>query len=394
MSTLPQADDNLNDVQPNKRIGGPRIEHRHLTNEAQKPWVALGMSKRTRYRRQAEGEETMKRRDQNVNSAVSEDLFTYGYRLFTPDEDALIRSDYAANVPIAEIAHKLNRRRDSVRNRIRLLRLYSAVNEDALAYRRRTFTPDEDALIRKDYAAYVSITEIARKLNRSYSAIRQRTYLLRLVRSGAISQVLQWAPPHLRAQLGQIPDQAFLDACHLWRDQQRRFALNAAYVARSRIIQEKCAAIDAIPGLPRRAKMLAKRLAGATLQEVGNQHGVTREYVRQVTAQPTVREKAKGKRIGRLPSQPSKKMRRLATRHSALVDAEFRHLLKAWRLALPEVKARFLCALQPDNPPDHEHPLDVPAATAEHVQSNDGSALSATPEGDKQQEGDDACNPY
>jgi len=34
--------------------GGPRIEERPLTNEARKPWLKLGMSRRTWYRRQAE----------------------------------------------------------------------------------------------------------------------------------------------------------------------------------------------------------------------------------------------------------------------------------------------------------------------------------------------------
>ena len=36
------------------RTGRPRIEERHLTNEARKPWLKLEMSKRTWYRRQAE----------------------------------------------------------------------------------------------------------------------------------------------------------------------------------------------------------------------------------------------------------------------------------------------------------------------------------------------------
>jgi hypothetical protein len=36
------------------KIGGPRIEDRSKTNEAKKPWLKLGMSRRTWYRRQAE----------------------------------------------------------------------------------------------------------------------------------------------------------------------------------------------------------------------------------------------------------------------------------------------------------------------------------------------------
>jgi hypothetical protein len=34
--------------------GGPRIEDRAKTIEARKPWLKLGMSRRTWYRRQAE----------------------------------------------------------------------------------------------------------------------------------------------------------------------------------------------------------------------------------------------------------------------------------------------------------------------------------------------------
>jgi hypothetical protein len=37
-----------------RKAGRPRIEERHLTNEAKKPWLKLGMSRPTWYRRQAE----------------------------------------------------------------------------------------------------------------------------------------------------------------------------------------------------------------------------------------------------------------------------------------------------------------------------------------------------
>jgi hypothetical protein len=37
-----------------RKTGRPRIEDRHKTNEARKPWLKLGMSRRTWYRRQAE----------------------------------------------------------------------------------------------------------------------------------------------------------------------------------------------------------------------------------------------------------------------------------------------------------------------------------------------------
>jgi hypothetical protein len=37
-----------------RKTGRPRIEERHLTIEAKKPWLKLEMSRRTWYRRQAE----------------------------------------------------------------------------------------------------------------------------------------------------------------------------------------------------------------------------------------------------------------------------------------------------------------------------------------------------
>jgi hypothetical protein len=37
-----------------RKTDRPRIEDRHKTNEARKPWLKLEMSRRTWYRRQAE----------------------------------------------------------------------------------------------------------------------------------------------------------------------------------------------------------------------------------------------------------------------------------------------------------------------------------------------------
>ena len=39
------------------KTGRPRLEDRHKTNEARKPWLKLEMSRRTWYRRQAEKRE-------------------------------------------------------------------------------------------------------------------------------------------------------------------------------------------------------------------------------------------------------------------------------------------------------------------------------------------------
>jgi hypothetical protein len=40
--------------QPRRKTGRPRIEDVGQTNEAKQPWLKLGMSRRTWYKRQAE----------------------------------------------------------------------------------------------------------------------------------------------------------------------------------------------------------------------------------------------------------------------------------------------------------------------------------------------------
>jgi hypothetical protein len=153
----------------------------------------------------------------------------------------------------------------------------------------RRFTSEEDAIIRRDYAAHVPTIRIARRLNRSNSAIRQRVFYLGMCRSNNITRVMAWAPPHLRAQfdLSEISSQAFLDACYEWRNQQRErnaAAREAETLAHSEAVQAQCAVIDQRADLTRREKIVAKRLAGMTLDAIGKQHGLTRERVRQIAA--------------------------------------------------------------------------------------------------------------
>jgi hypothetical protein len=48
-------DPTMESAAPKKKAGGrPRIEDRDKTNEAKKPWLTLGMSRASWYRRQAE----------------------------------------------------------------------------------------------------------------------------------------------------------------------------------------------------------------------------------------------------------------------------------------------------------------------------------------------------
>lgn len=103
------------------------------------------------------------------------------------------------------------------------------------------FTPEEDDIIRKDYAAYVPIREIARKLGRSKSGVHQRTFRLAL----------------------------------------RRPELAAKWAA-------KCAEIDQRHDLSRNDKIVAKRAAGMTLEAIGRQHDLTRQRVWQLVSLITV----------------------------------------------------------------------------------------------------------
>ena len=116
-----------------------------------------------------------------------------------------------------------------------------------MARKLRRFTPAEDEVIRTDWAAYVSTDEIAKKLGRDEGTLRQRIFMLGLRRDALVSHALRWAPPHLAARAGAVPDEAFLAACHAWRDEQRALikAHNVAeHAAISKEIEAQCAAID------------------------------------------------------------------------------------------------------------------------------------------------------
>jgi DNA-directed RNA polymerase sigma subunit (sigma70/sigma32) len=74
------------------------------------------------------------------------------------------------------------------------------------------------------------------------------------------------------------PDE-FADLCHQWRKSGPERAKQQQQTAR----QAWAAVIDANASLSRNAKMIAKRALGMTLAELGEQYGLTRERVRQLT---------------------------------------------------------------------------------------------------------------
>jgi len=144
----------------------------------------------------------------------------------------------------------------------------------------RRFTPDECALIKKDFAACVPVSETANKLGRSEGTVNQKALQLGLRRPPRLSTRL--APAHLKALAGKIPADEWRAKYSSWQREQ----LLQAQAAQGWAAQEtavKCAEIDAREHLTRDEKIAAKRAAGVTLQAIGDQHGITRERVRQIT---------------------------------------------------------------------------------------------------------------
>lgn len=146
----------------------------------------------------------------------------------------------------------------------------------------RRFTSRELAILRHDYLNYVPTEETARKLSRSNGTIRQKVMHLKLRRSNHISMILKWAPEHLKIQRVALGHEAFVKAAKQWRKAERRKPVVQRIEDHARNLKIALA-ISKRTDLDRTAKMKAMRAIGATLQEVANVYGVSRERVRQIT---------------------------------------------------------------------------------------------------------------
>lgn len=148
---------------------------------------------------------------------------------------------------------------------------------------RRYFSADEEAYIRREYAAYTPTAKIATALGRSNGALRQFIMKLGLTRSGVVSKALQNPDySHLLPVFRRLGAESFMEAVAEWCAQ----ALARQREARAmgeRAALEAAKAIDALP-LARNQKILRKRALGLTLEQIGHQHGITRERVRQIEA--------------------------------------------------------------------------------------------------------------
>lgn len=212
-----------------------------------------------------------------------------------------------------------------------------------LAFQR--FTLEELETIRKMYLAYAPTLEIANVLGCSEGTVRQKIKWLGLRRSSRVLKLLAWAPEHLKKKLGELGAGEFIERCYHWREDQRGIQHHEQTAGREQFnleVQAQCAAIDAQHNLPRDAKMAAKRLIGMTLEAIGQQHGITRERVRQLTSPTYVAQVGEHKRGGRESALVVDKLQILDLKRQTLIEASTARLMTAWQTAPAEVRKAFL----------------------------------------------------
>lgn len=171
----------------------------------------------------------------------------------------------------------------SIRNKAIALGIHTAAP-------RRRFTPEEDQIIRADYAAHVDIAVTAAKLGRSWGAVRQRIFhrmkdMLKQGRTPRSWRVLRQYGSSMLDH-GATPDEAAMKVRELVtaaKAQARAAALDAKARRRRERIDLMLEQIAA--GRDRDAAVFEARSLGASLEDIGRAIGVTRERVRQICDQ-------------------------------------------------------------------------------------------------------------
>lgn len=193
--------------------------------------------------------------------------------MWTKEEDAILRKCAAKRMTSREIAKRLpGRTIPAILARRKTL--------DVVTYSIKRFTPEDDEIIRSDFAASVPIEETAVKLGRSYGVLRQRIFYLGLRRDGRKTKLAK----KFGMDVLQISD----DPNEIVRVMAERQAAQKAAVKAERAAKSK-AAIEALEkalaeGTDRKTAYQAAMLGGATLQQVGDHQGITRERVRQIVS--------------------------------------------------------------------------------------------------------------
>jgi hypothetical protein len=153
--------------------------------------------------------------------------------------------------------------------------------------RLRRFSPQEDAVLRAEFSAYVPLEDIAAKLNRDWGTIRQRCFRLGLHRSAVVSKNLTRASEYLKQEFfsGRIKAATFIEQARAERTDAELQICEQKYQERAEARarrQEMIARILSRRDLSRNDKMRTMRDGGARLEEIAVTFGITRERVRQI----------------------------------------------------------------------------------------------------------------
>jgi transposase len=191
---------------------------------------------------------------------------------WTPEEDKLLADCVEQKMSDPEI-HLLmpNRTVSAITARRQGLKL--------MHYSAKRFTSDDDTYIRQTWADHVPTEEIAEKLNRSIGTIQQRVHYLGLKRDSRKTILAKRYGPGVL----QISDDPVVIRA-VMNDNERK--QKAAIAAENKDTVKQ--ALDAMEvsigaGIDRRLAMQAARLAGASLEQISQRFGITRERVRQIT---------------------------------------------------------------------------------------------------------------
>lgn len=192
---------------------------------------------------------------------------------WSDDELATIRALSDDGMPDSAIAEQLPRRSRSAVTAMRGI----------LGLRKRNhwqrYSDDDDRIIREEYRKFTEVVDIAKKIKRTVGSVRQRIVTLGLARDGRKTRLAARFGVDI-LKLSNDPSQILANIRA--EEEAKRAELKAqraAQVARALDIMATAIA----EGGDRRAAFQAAMLAGATLQDVGDRVGLTRERIRQIT---------------------------------------------------------------------------------------------------------------
>lgn len=192
-------------------------------------------------------------------------------RAWTPEEIQVVKDGYAAKLSPWEISKKLpDRTSKQIQGYARIV----------LGLRRliRKFTPEEDALLKQQYLAYKDFNEISGLMNRDVGTLRQRVVTLGYIRDRRrtclIRRFTEIQPNDPR------PVDEILSTLEKKQEEEKLVRDEAEQARIAKVLSQMVNAIAT--GADRRAEFQKAMTEGATLQEVGNMVGLTRERVRQI----------------------------------------------------------------------------------------------------------------